>query len=412
MINYYEELFKMQKEFYDKQVENLKRLMNQDTMIPELDINKYLKATSKMADEVYTIYKKLFQGSVKESQDKVKEIFDRSFEATFTGFKNLFLDSLPEGYQNIIESLGISAYVRPYLEMQKAYYQSLSKLTPNRDELIKKFEKNQEKFMEAFLNIPMPEYSKEIIKEEQEKYTHIYELVKNFTKLYMYFLEYAAGSSKSLQDRYLSLLKVGDDPKSFEDFFKFYKDSLNLEYQKMVNSDEFKKLTTDVKTYFDINKVELNDMMETAMKNMPIVTTSKIESLSARVEAISNKLQESAENHDMLKLKKEVELLKEENKKLKAEIKNNDKESIEKEIKSIKEMVEKSSSEKSDAEKIRDELKIEIETLKNRLSETEALKEEVSKNLKEQTEKLQKFTKDNADLKRKVTLLEKKNKEN
>lgn len=180
-----------------------------------------------------------------------------------------------------------------------------------------------------------------------------------------------------------------ENPKTMEEFYEFYKKSLNFEYQKMINSDEFKHITTEIKTYFDINRETLESLMEYQIKNFPIVTNSKIESLTARVEAVSTKLSEVEQNKDNVKLKKEIELLKEELKSLKAE------------NKTLKAEITK----KND-----DKLEKEIAELKAGLKEILESKKEMEASVKKAEASVEKFTKDNASLKRKVTLLENKNK--
>ena len=64
MINYYEELFKMQKDFYDKQIDSFMKLMNKDMKMGNVDVKYYMEEASKAADQMYTLYKKLCRGSV------------------------------------------------------------------------------------------------------------------------------------------------------------------------------------------------------------------------------------------------------------------------------------------------------------------------------------------------------------
>ncbi len=49
MINYYEELFKMQKDFYDKQLDSFMKLMNKD-MGMNMDLRTYMEEASNAAE--------------------------------------------------------------------------------------------------------------------------------------------------------------------------------------------------------------------------------------------------------------------------------------------------------------------------------------------------------------------------
>lgn len=389
MINYYEELFKMQKDFYDKQIDSFMKLMNKDMNMGNVDVKYYKEEASKAADQMYTLYKKLCRGSVKDSGDKAKEIFDSTLDVSFNFYKRTFLDAMPKGYRDIFNTLGIFEYVKPYVKIQKDLYKNLNFAIPNKDFLMKNFEEIESKFMKQVMDMPMPDFTKTYLKDSEKSYKHVYDLVKSVTKLQIYFLEHAANSAKALTDRYLESMDQDENPKTMEEFYEFYKKSLNFEYQKMINSDEFKHITTEIKTYFDINRETLESLMEYQIKNFPIVTNSKIESLTARVEAVSTKLSEVEQNKDNVKLKKEIELLKEELKSLKAE------------NKTLKAEITK----KND-----DKLEKEIAELKAGLKEILESKKEMEASVKKAEASVEKFTKDNASLKRKVTLLENKNK--
>lgn len=411
MINYYEELFKMQKDFYDKQLDSFMKLMNKD-MGMNMDLRTYMEEASNAADQMYALYKKLYRGSVKDSGDKAKEIFDKSLEITFNFYKRTFIDSMPKGYRDMLNTLGVLEYVKPYIKIQKDLYKELNFTVPNKDFLMKTFEETGDKFMKQVMEMPMPDFAKNYLKDAEKNYKHVYELVKSVTKLQVYFLEYSANTAKAITDRYVDSIDQKEDPKSMEEFYEFYKKSINLEYQKMINSDEFKQITTEIKTYFDINKETLFNLMEYQIRNFPIVTNSKIESLNARVEAVSTKLSEIEQNKDNIKLKKEIELLKEENTRLKDKVNLLDSSA---EIGKIKEELKTLQTEnknlKTELEKnTSDKLEKEIAELKASLKEILESKKEMEASVKKAQASLEKFTKDNANLKRKITLLEKKDK--
>lgn len=174
------------------------------------------------------------------------------------------------------------------------------------EEFMDFFEEVKKDYSETFnklLKIP----AMGIFRKDQEEY---FRLINNYNILMINQLEFVGrililvskNTDKVIKD-FISMYKIGGNVKTFDEFYKYWKDSLDKSMDSMFYSDEFSKLLA---SYMESNmdfKISMDKMLEKQLSVFPVVLKSDIRSLYKTVYDLKKEVRSLREELDELKTK-------------------------------------------------------------------------------------------------------------
>lgn len=241
---------------------------------------------------LYELYKDIYEKSVEPTQERAKTLMEDWMQKAGQFGSTYFMPYLPKEMQASLQramDLG-AAYRGAVTGFMGPWQNSMKELT---DAMAKGLMKDPEGFLEYFnlwkknydetfskmLKMPMMGISRE----SSEVQLHA---IDSYVTVMTYLVEVLARISalanentrnvimKSFED-----LRNGNQPKSFEEFYAFWRNSLSDAFDDLFYSDEFSKLLgTMVSAIMDL-KVTMDKIMERYLSSFPVPLKSDMDSL-------------------------------------------------------------------------------------------------------------------------------------
>lgn len=272
MLDFWNKFFEDPQNIWSKMNEGVKayqgiyKLWNQVTEQTALDSKTALKIYNEWQDQYSDYMKNSYIPNLPEyMRDLAAKFTDMA--GTYRGAVNTFWKPWIETEAEMKEKLFSSLLNDPqaYLDflhiIQKNYDESFSKLMTN-----PMFGKDRE--------------SLELQRKSIDKYIKFSIALNEFnTRIYQIYLD----ATKQVMDDYVKMYAEGTQPKTFEEFYKYWTSQVNNAYDKIFFSDDFSKLvghTVEAMTKF---KKESDKVVEDYLRYVPVPKQSEMDSLYKNV---------------------------------------------------------------------------------------------------------------------------------
>lgn len=302
---------------YFKDVMELSNKLNSNYLgDPYQVLNKMYEST----DAYYSIYKmwqKLKEDTFEPSIEAMQEAYDEWKDQYSEYMNKHYIPFLPDPIKNVLEqSMSVmesyrsatSKFWEPWIktetELTDTFFKGLLNDPSAYLEFLKLWKDNYDKSFSKFLNAPMMGINREFLEKQfdsLDKYIRfnvlLTEYLTNIHKLGQETMK------KTLND-YATKFKEGIQPKTFEEFYKYWTKEINAAFDKLFFSDDFSKLvghTLDAMTSF---KSEVDKLWEEYLTFMPIAKRSEMDSLYKTVYDMKKEIKS---------MRKEIEDLKKQN---------------------------------------------------------------------------------------------------
>lgn len=249
-----------------KVYQDLYKLWNKITDQTALDSKTVLKIYNEWQDQYSDYMKKTYIPNLPEYMRDITAKYTDMTE-TYRGAMNTFWKPWIENEADMKEKLFSS-----FLNDPQAYLDYLNIIQKNYDESFSKlmthpmFGKDRE--------------SLELQRKSFDKYIKFSISLNEFnTRIYQIYLD----ATKQVMDDYVKMYTEGTQPKTFEEFYKYWASQVNNAYDKIFFSDDFSKLvghTVEAMTKF---KKEADKVFEDFLRYVPVPKQSEMDSLYKNV---------------------------------------------------------------------------------------------------------------------------------
>ena len=278
-------------------------LMNQNLENPQ-DIWKKMNASFDNYVSAYQLWKKLTDASNMTPQ-KVEEITQEWMEQYNKYMKNYFVPALPEELRDVTGKYldAGNAFGKTMHQLSKPFVEDAVDAGTVMADFMKKgpkaymdymnmFAENARESFESLPNMPFVYQNEDFIK-TQEKMMDRWNKYSNAIVHYQDALtSLFKDASKSAMDDFTKVLHEGMEPKSFEEFYKFWTDKRNEYVEKAYMSEEFNGLMEETLHVMTDFKEENEEILREYFSFLQIPKKNDMDKLESRVRELTEKIDE------------------------------------------------------------------------------------------------------------------------
>ncbi|NLM06575.1 MAG: poly(R)-hydroxyalkanoic acid synthase [Tissierellia bacterium] len=203
-----------------------------------------------------------------------------------------FIPMLPEEMRNVVlnpynymktlfEVYG--KFAQPWAdampELQDALAQTMLKDPTKASEYLKIWKKTYDKTVGTLLTSPVVGQSREVIEQNNRVVDSMIDMLVSVSEYMTSIVSVASENSKKAFEDYIEMLQKGEQPKTFNEFFKMWSEKVEQAIEKHFYTDEFSSLIAFTADSYMKFKIESDKAYEKFLADTPIVTKSEVDSL-------------------------------------------------------------------------------------------------------------------------------------
>ncbi len=250
----------------------------------------------KKAGESYKAYQAVFelwkQLSEKEGgldSKAAMELYDAWSKQYFDCIKNNLTPALPGFVKDFSEKLleNMETNQTVWSEQAKTWAanaQSLHKAALDAMvngpkgylEFLEAWQKGYEESYGKLMNAPTFGKDMEFWKQQKAGFDRFIKYNVAATKFYAGMYDIAQDATKKVLEDYIAMRAEGTEPKTFEEFYKYWSKAVSSAYQTFLFSDEMSRLAGNMVDEMSRFKIAYDELCETWLENFPVVRHSDI----------------------------------------------------------------------------------------------------------------------------------------
>lgn len=286
------------------QLENWQELMKSyNPLDPDSMMSKTASEVfEKMMDSnmFYLNLYKAWESMNKEFIDPQSEEFKKELEKAMETYDKMVLESfiplMPEEVQglflnpyNYIKTLtkSFGDFYGPWTDISKSiadtYVEGMLTDPSKLSDTLKLWKEGYDKTFGALMKSPAFGISREAVEQNSKMIDSLISFLTTSSEFFTNVGGIANTNSKEAFEKYFELIKEGAEPKTFNEFYKFWSSKVEDALNEYFYTDEFAKIistTVDAAMEF---KIESDKATEQILENYPIVTKSEIDGVYKNV---------------------------------------------------------------------------------------------------------------------------------
>lgn len=157
-------------------------------------------------------------------------------------------------------------------------------------DFIKLWKDNYEKTFSKFLNIPTMGINREYMERQLESMDTFVKYITILGEFSATIFSVGEETMEEILKNYMEMLKEGNQPKTFKEFYEYWSKENDKAYDKLFNTDDFSKLLAEVVDQSMVFKMKLDGLMEDYISFMPVPTRTEMNSLYKTVYELKKEL--------------------------------------------------------------------------------------------------------------------------
>jgi class III poly(R)-hydroxyalkanoic acid synthase PhaE subunit len=263
-------------------------------MMPKQNLELYEKmmnskqfylAMHKFWDDIKTYYIDPGAEQTEKLSKELKEQYDKILKENLLPIMppelRTFVQTPHELIQVIMETFG--RFAEPWKnsmdDMINALAQGAIKDPAKFNDFIKIWKENYDKTVGELIKSPVMGSNRELIEQQNKAVDKMIDLIMVFSEASFAVTNIASTQSDDAVNAYIELVKKGEQPKSFQEFYDYWSGQLEGELEKYFYTDEYAALLAKLSDAFMDYKIESDKLLEKQLETTPIVTDAKIDSV-------------------------------------------------------------------------------------------------------------------------------------
>lgn len=269
--------------------------INQDffnyTGSPFQVINK-IKDSSKIYYDLYKLYKDSFLDNYKENQKFIDEALENFKVSQVKFINNHIFPLLPLDLQDLFKQAyeltntykeTANIIYGPWMDASENLVDSFMKgalLDPEGFlEFFNIWKENYKKTYEKLLNAPQFGIDRNTYQVRMQTFDRFIKFIIYFAELNIKLNTVVMDTTEDVVNSFVENVKNDNTPKTFEEFYEFWKSNVSKNFDKLFYSDEFSKFLGNYVDSLMFLKKDLDKLIMDAFKNLPIPTNEDMDSL-------------------------------------------------------------------------------------------------------------------------------------
>lgn len=272
-----------------------------------------LNQSSQVYYNLYKLYTDLYEKNIEPTEENLKKYLDQAKEQSLQYVNNYIFPYLPTDLQDIIKkSMGLGeSYQAALKTIYGPWADSAKTLTDNfmmgafkdPEGFLDYFETWKKNYSETFgklLNIPQFGLDRNNIQERMQTFDKYIRFVAYYTELLVKLSTLVNETTENVVKETFEMIKSGTQPKTFEEFYNYWKTTLSNNFDKLFYSDEFSKFLGNFVDSLMVLKIDVDKVLEDSIRFLPVPTKTDMDSLyktvydlKKEVRALKRQLRES-----------------------------------------------------------------------------------------------------------------------
>lgn len=259
------------------------------------DPNEVFKKIMQSSDVYYNIYKvweDLHENSVEPTEEAMKEAYEKWTEQYAEYMKKNFIPYIPKPAQNIMEEsmslaesykTSVNKFLEPWMNSQEdlkdAYLKGIFNNPSGYLDFLKVWKENYEESFGKFINSPTMGIDREFLEKQFESLDKFIRFSVLASECGVNIYKLTQETMKKTLEDYLDMCKEGLQPKTFDEFYKYYTKQIDIGFKKLFFSNEFSKLVGRTVEAMSDFKIEADKLWEEYLSFVPVPKKSDMDSL-------------------------------------------------------------------------------------------------------------------------------------
>ncbi|MGT2800920.1 poly(R)-hydroxyalkanoic acid synthase subunit PhaE [Streptococcus marmotae] len=284
-------------DFYRRQFNpsQLADVMDSDSyamFLKMMDANQHFVSFYRYFDKIRELYTKPLETDGKEWVEKV--LVDQ--QRFYTDFVQPFIPSqlrqvLEAPYElgsSLKESWGkfLEPWAGSFFELARLYVEGANGDTEKLADYFKLWKAQYEETVAPFLRIPGMGNHTEKLERHNAFIDNSIELILTSIEFQQRLSNVTRKRAKSLFEEYLELIKKGEHPQTYKEFYQHWSNEVEKTLQEYFYSDEFSQLLARFGTANSQFIIARNKLLELSLRNLPVVLESDARSLYKKVQEL------------------------------------------------------------------------------------------------------------------------------
>lgn len=259
--------------------------------------------SSKSYQAIFALWKSLAEKNETLDSKAALELYDAWSKQSFSLLRDNMVPQLPDFMKDVagryVESLEASAAVMNDClknwtangeALKQAFEHSLDKGPKGYIAYLEQWEKSYENTFGKLVSAPT--FGKDMAFWQNQKTSFDSYIKYNIasTKFYMSLAEIARDATRQTLDEYVAMRKEGTQPKTFDEFYKYWNKNVSKAYDKVLFSDEISALAGNMVNEMAKFKMEHDKLCERWLANLPIPKKSDMDDLYKTVHEMKKEL--------------------------------------------------------------------------------------------------------------------------
>ena len=325
MSSFYQQYFENQKKMFDEWQKYMKSTYskNADTEIPLFNSsefyakmmdapNNFWKKTEegyKSYSAVFDLWKSLNEKNSVLDKDSAMQIYDAWLKQSFSLIRSNIAPNVPEYLKDFTErfvgqmessSEKMSEYAKNWSDnadaLHKAYMDSFAGGPQGFLEFLDVWQKNYDETFGKMMNAPTFGKDMDFWRLQKASLDRFIKYNVAAIKFYTSLFEIAQDATKQVLEDYVTMSAEGTQPKTFDEFYKYWSKMVSAAYEKVLFSENLSVLSGNMVDAMSRFKIEYDKLCEMYLASAPVPKNSDMDDVYKT----------------MYELKKEVRALKKE----------------------------------------------------------------------------------------------------
>ncbi|MDR0828228.1 MAG: hypothetical protein LBN33_10245 [Desulfovibrio sp.] len=272
---------------------------------------KKTEESYKAYQTVYELWKNLSENNSTVLDSKAAmQIYDEWSKQSFNLLKDSLVPNLP-GYikdysgKFLSEMEATNAVMSDYFKnwsgtaesLKNAFFDSVGKGPKGYIDLLDVWRENYDKTFGKLLNAPTFGKEMDFWNRQKSSFDRLVKYNVAVTKFYARLYDIAQDATKQVLEDYVEMYAKGTQPKTFDEFYKYWSKKVSEAYQKVLFSDDISALAGNLVDAMSAFKIEFDQLCEMYLAAVPVPKKSDMDDLYKTVYELKKELRD---------LKKEV----------------------------------------------------------------------------------------------------------
>lgn len=256
------------------------------------DIFQKMNQGAEIYYNMYKLYSDIYEKNLEPTKDNIEKVIKEYMNSTTEYMNKYIMPYLPKEVQEVLqkaEDIGTSyqssmdAIYGPWKDNAKDLADSYAKgLFQDPEAFIEYFDKWKENYKNTFgkmLNMPMMGISRNAQQDKLQTLDRYIKYLTYSTELSFKLQTLVKETTENVIRESFEIMKTEKTPKTFEEFYNYWRDSLSRNFDRLFYSDEFSKFLGGFVDSVLSLKIQMDKVIINALKYLPIPTNKDMDSL-------------------------------------------------------------------------------------------------------------------------------------